>query len=158
MKRALIIGMSLSAVVVLHAQPAWVASNGVDGPSCGARSAPCATFQQAYNNTAAGGIVKAADSGEFGSLTIAHAVTIDGSGVGAEITVSGSTSGITIESGAADSVTIQGLSIHITGSGAGISGTLSSQIYLSDVTITGSPEAGIRLVSSFAPEIGRAHV
>ena len=69
---------AVSALTALYAAPSqaaaptkvWVANTGVDNASCGAVTAPCATFQQAHDNVAAGGEVGVLNAGDYGTLNI----------------------------------------------------------------------------------------
>ena len=133
-----------TAALRLNAQT-WVASTGTDAPGCGARTNPCATFAQAFSLAPAGGTIKAADAGNFGPLTVTHAITIDGSGV-AVIDSSTADYAVGIFVGASDRVTIQGLAIE--GANTAIEATGDVQLYLDDVAIRGQFSQGIGLYSS----------
>jgi hypothetical protein len=78
----LVIGLAFAPVLSSAAADAaflhtWVSSGGDDSNNCD-RPTPCASFSGAYNNTAAGGEITCADSGDFGGagLTINHSITI----------------------------------------------------------------------------------
>ncbi len=96
----------------------WVSGVGDDANPC-SRTAPCKTFAGAISKTAAGGEIDAIDPGGFGALTITHAITIDGNGTFASILASGTT-GIVVNAGPTDVVTIRNLSID--GGGTGLDG------------------------------------
>jgi hypothetical protein len=111
--------LSLVAVFVVTASAAqgqanrtWVSHTGKDSNSCTATS-PCQTFAGAYAKTNTGGEIDALDAGDFGPLTITHAITIDGgSNQLAKIFAGTSTSsGITVNAGSSSSVTLRNLSI-----------------------------------------------
>src|SRR2546425_6215321 len=75
-----IVGLALPLLAAAPAQAqatrTWVSGTGDDlSPTC-SRTAPCKTFQGAYNKTAAGGEINCLDSGGFGTLTITMAVTV----------------------------------------------------------------------------------
>ena len=80
----------IAAIACLAAAPTkaapptrvWVSHAGVDSGTCGATATPCATFQAAHDNVAAGGIVSVLDPGDYGPLIISKSVSItnDGSG------------------------------------------------------------------------------
>jgi hypothetical protein len=91
----------------------WVSGVGDDVNPC-SRTAPCKTFAGAISKTAAGGEINAMDDGGFGTVTITKSMTIDGGGHVASIIASGLT-GILVNAGAADVVTIRRLSINGTG-------------------------------------------
>src|SRR5260370_33237650 len=73
--------------VLLHAGVAgaaslprtWVSGVGADANPC-TRAWPCATFAAAYANTAPGGEIDVLGAGEFGPLTIGHALTVANDG------------------------------------------------------------------------------
>src|SRR5689334_21171447 len=54
----------------------YVASYGNNNNSC-TRSAPCATFQGAFDKTIAGGEIICLDLGDFLGLQISHSVTVN---------------------------------------------------------------------------------
>lgn len=143
MKRALLFCLFATAAAGLNAQT-WVASTGSDTLSCGARTSPCATFAGAFTVAPTGGVIQAADAGNFGSLTITHAITIDGSG----IAVASGATAISITAGASDRVEIQDLKINATS--AAISAAGSVQLYLYNVAIVGRVDQGIVLGASDA--------
>jgi hypothetical protein len=126
--RQLAIGGTLFAT--LYAAPAhaagatrtWVSGVGNDADPC-SRTAPCKTFAGALAKTAAGGEISVMDSGAFGQVTIAQAVTINGEGNLASILVPGGT-GINVVAGPNDRVIIRNLSIN--GAGGGNNGILVS--------------------------------
>ncbi len=75
-----IVGLALPFLAGSPAQAqatrTWVSGTGDDlSPTC-SRTAPCKTFQGAYNKTSAGGEINCLDSGGFGTLTITMAVTV----------------------------------------------------------------------------------
>jgi hypothetical protein len=67
--------------------------------------------------TAAGGLVSVADPGDFGPVTITRAITIDGGGVGGNLTFT-SEVGIYVNAGASDTVILR----HLTINGLGVGG------------------------------------
>jgi hypothetical protein len=64
----------------------FVSASGSDSNAC-TQSAPCATFQAAYNKTAAGGLISALTPGNFGGVIIQQSMIIDGANM-ASITTS----------------------------------------------------------------------
>lgn len=94
----------------------WVAGYGNDA-NAGTPTSPFATFQTAVNATAPGGIVSVLSPGDFGAVTVSHAITLDGGSVGGSITFTGNV-GIDINAGASDIVTVRNL--HVNGLGAGV--------------------------------------
>ena len=89
----------------------WVSGSGSDSNPCTFAS-PCLTFTGALTKTTAGGIITAKDAGDFGAVTIAQSVTIDGANLGS-ITL---TSGFGINITASANVTVQNLTINGLGS------------------------------------------
>src|SRR2546425_10197941 len=74
-----LLGLLLQAAPVEAANfRSWVASFG-SGAAC-TRALPCADFNTAYGQTVAGGVINCVDSGEYGSVLINHALTIDCTG------------------------------------------------------------------------------
>ncbi len=92
----------------------WVSGSGNDSNTCTFAS-PCATFAGALAKTTAGGMITAKDAGDFGPVSIAQSVTIDGANLGS-ITYTGSTGGNVINITAAVNVTVQNLTINGLGS------------------------------------------
>jgi hypothetical protein len=115
---------SFSAVVItlfalLHAGAAqaqfartWVSGGGSDTNPC-TRASPCATFTRAYNQTTVGGEIDVLDSGDFGFLSINHAITVANDGAGtAGITPSYYYPAVDINAGSTDAVVLRGLSLN----------------------------------------------
>ena len=109
----------LLAAAPAHAQASrtWVSGVGDDVNPC-SRTAPCKTFAGAISKTAAGGEISVLDPGGFGGVTITKSITISGVGFNASILAPSSTSGIIINAGANDVVTLRDLQINGAGSGA----------------------------------------
>jgi hypothetical protein len=112
---------SLSAMPA-QAQRVFVAAQGSDGNPC-SFAAPCRTFQRAHDMVAAGGEIDVLDPAGYGTVTITKAISIQGHGFSG-ISVGGTTvgGGITIDAGATDAVSLNGLLID--GSGVGGIGIL----------------------------------
>jgi len=131
--------LKLSAIVFLAfsvALPAralsahtWVSGIGNDA-NTGTQQSPYADFATAIANTAAGGVISVADSGDFGPLTITQSITIDGM-PGATITTTGSEA-IYVDVPAGQTVVIRNLTID--GLGQGIDG-----IFFAQSSTTGAP-------------------
>lgn len=96
----------------------WVSGVGDDANPC-SRTAPCKTFAGAISKTAAKGEIDALDPGGFGAITITKAITIDGNGTFASI-LAALTTGVIINAGVNDIITLRNLSIN--GAGSGIHG------------------------------------
>src|SRR4051812_22620659 len=98
----------------------WVSGVGDDVNPC-SRTAPCKTFAGAISKTAAGGEIDALDPGGFGAVTITKGMTLDGGqGSGFASILAAGTSGIIINAGASDVITLRNLSLN--GAGTGICG------------------------------------
>jgi hypothetical protein len=172
-------------VCLLPAAPAlaqrdrvFVASYGSDSNPCTFGS-PCKTFQNAVNVVAQGGEVTAIDSAGFGTIIISHAVTITSpNGVEAGIAAPTSdNSAITINAGASDTVSLNGLTLdgdNVTGtvgirfnSGGslniqnsvirnfgvdgiyfGLTGSTASQLFVLNTLVSGNGVEGIYLVDA----------
>jgi hypothetical protein len=119
MSKAFSLRASLLAAAVLPAfaapafaaQISYVSSKGADAGACSTAAAPCRTFAYAHGQTSAGGEIKALDAGEYGPLTITKSITVTG--------VEGASAGqpnvgddVVITAGAADTVTLVGLTIQ----------------------------------------------
>ena len=110
----------LGSVAVAQAQATrtWVSGVGDDANPC-SRTAPCKTFAGAISRTAAGGEINAIDPGGYGAVTITKSITIDGGGTLASILAAGTT-GIIVNAGASDVVTIRNVAIN--GASTGLHG------------------------------------
>jgi hypothetical protein len=125
----------------------WVSGVGSDSNPC-SRTQPCLTFAGAYAKTSAGGEIDVLDPGDFGTLTITNAVTIDGRGVVAAISYAGS-AGITIGAGAGDDVILRNLTLNGGGSGvAGIAFNSGASLRMRNVMIMNSAPSGSGLIFS----------
>lgn len=102
--------LAVSSSANAQASRTWVSGVGDDANPC-SRTAPCKTFAGAISKTAACGEIDALDPGGYGAVTITKSITIDGTGTFASILASLVT-GITINAGANDVITIRGVSIN----------------------------------------------
>lgn len=128
------IGFALNA----HAQATrtWVSGVGDDVNPC-SRTAPCKTFAGAISKTAAGGEISVLDPGGYGAVTITKAMTIDGDGTLASILNSG-TSGVIVNAGPNDVVTLRSISINGGGTGQhGVRYLAGARLIVENVTIGG---------------------
>jgi hypothetical protein len=117
------VGLALAGLTApAQAQNArsFVSAHGLDTNSC-ALAAPCRTLQRAHDQTNTGGEIDVLDPAGYGSLTINKAISIvnDGVGTAGVIVPSGGT-GIVINAGSSDAVSLRGLSIE--GGGVGLFG------------------------------------
>src|SRR6187401_640852 len=106
---ALAAGFACPEPASAQATRTWVSGVGDDANPC-SRTAPCKTFAGAISKTAAGGTINVLDPGGYGGVTITKAITIEADGDFAGITHSG-TSGIIVNAGVNDVVTLRGLTI-----------------------------------------------
>lgn len=88
----------------------FVASTGVDSGAC-ARATPCRSFAYAITQTSPAGEIDVLDSGGFGAVTITQSVSIINDGNVANIAVPAAGTGITVNAGPDDTVTLRGLTI-----------------------------------------------
>jgi hypothetical protein len=111
-----------------QAQRVFVAAQGADGNPC-TFAAPCRTFQHAHDVVPAGGEIDVLDPAGYGMLTITKAISIQGHGFSgisvssvAGVVVGSAGAGITVNAGATDAVSLNGLLID--GNGVGRRGIL----------------------------------
>lgn len=145
----------------------FVSGVGTNAAPC-SQAAPCLTFAFALTQTAAGGTITAVDPGDFGPVTIAQSVTIDGTGTLATATAPGnlliafaqappagigppSSAAITVSAGTADVVILRHLSLSGAGAftttgTAGIEMTSGGTLLVEDCKITSCTNAGIALL------------
>jgi hypothetical protein len=97
----------------------WVSSLGNDNNDCN-RLTPCRSFQRAHDQTLTQGEITVIDPGGYGAVTITKGISIINDGVGeAGALVSGGLVGITVNAGAADRVTLRGITVKGIGFGGG---------------------------------------
>src|SRR6185437_7097286 len=127
MNRTIILAVGLAFAATLSAAPAqaqntrsFVSGHGSDGAAC-TLAAPCRTLAHAFSLTNAGGEIDVLDAAGYGALTINKAISIvnDGVGTAGVIVPSGGT-GVIINAGPGDAVSLRGLSIE--GGGVGLMG------------------------------------
>jgi len=116
---AIALVLILAPTVFAQATRTWVSGVGDDVNPC-SRTAPCKTFAGAISKTAAGGEINAIDSAGFGAVTITKAMTINGAGVHASILSAGSPTGVLVNAGVNDVITLKNLSFN--GAGTGTNG------------------------------------
>ena len=135
-----------------QASRTWVSTAGSDSNSC-IRSSPCATFFGAYTKTLAGGEIDVLDGGDFGPLTIGHAITIANEGAGtAAITPPDSTVPAIQVNAGSDAVVLRGLTLNgVNSTNAGVS-LLSGSLLIDHCTIqVFHSQPGISFMASNAP-------
>jgi hypothetical protein len=125
----------------------WVSGNGADTNACD-RTTPCKTFAGAISKTAVGGEIDCLDPGEFGTLTITKAITINcGSGDGGflgSVQVSG-TNGFVVQAPSNATVTLRNIDFQGTG-GSGVSGIQflsGAYLHIEGVHIIGFSQNGL---------------
>jgi hypothetical protein len=102
----------MTSAAQAQATRTWVSGLGDDANPC-SRTAPCKTFPGAYSRTAVGGEIDALDPGGFGTISIGHALTIDGSGAGlASILAASGVNGVVINAGPSDVITLRNIQIN----------------------------------------------
>src|SRR5262249_10347952 len=85
-------------------------------------TAPCATLQAAHLNTTPGGTISVLTPGDYGPVLISKAINITNDAVGEAGILSGGSSGVGIQAGAGDVVSVRGLVIDGQGAASGFSG------------------------------------
>src|SRR5438270_9059528 len=100
------------SVTRAQAQPTrvFVAAQGTDSANC-TFAAPCRSFQKAHDTVAAGGEIDVLDPVGYGEVTITKAISIQAHGFSGISAPSGGT-GITINAGVNDAVSLHGLIIE----------------------------------------------
>lgn len=110
----------LSAPVMAQNARSFVSGHGSDTNPCTLTS-PCRTFAQALTMTNAGGEIDMLDPAGYGSMTITKAISIVNDGVGTVgVIVPSSGTGILVNAGVNDAISLRGLSIE--GNGIGQTG------------------------------------
>ena len=102
---------AMTSAAQAQATRTWVSGLGDDANPC-SRTAPCKTFAGAYSRTAAGGEIDAIDPGGFGTISIGHALTIDGGGGQVASILASSTNAVNVTAGNGDWVTLRNLRIN----------------------------------------------
>jgi hypothetical protein len=112
-------GPAIAAALLLPATSAkaaetWVSGRGADTGTC-TNAAPCKTFAYALTRTPTGGVINVLSPGNFGPVVINKAVSIVADGVEAVINAAIDGSGISVAVTAAQTVSLRGLTIDMTG-------------------------------------------
>jgi hypothetical protein len=127
---------------VAFAQTYVSAATGNDTTIC-TRTAPCRTFQRALLFTTAGGSVFALDPGDYGSMTITQAVTIEGMSLASNIATTGTA--ITINAPSTASVQLRNLAIRGNGATLGIAFNSGASLSVENVKVSGFNGTGIQI-------------
>lgn len=111
----------------------YVAFNGNDANAC-SRSAQCKTITHALTVVSDGGVVKITASGSYDTFTITRAVSVEADpGVEATIAVPSGETGITIDAGSSDTVTLKRLSLWgSAGNGIAVQANSAATVVLQD--------------------------
>jgi hypothetical protein len=135
--RLLTVSLLLLVAPAAFAQRTFVsAKTGNDANPCTPTS-PCRTFAVALAAVAAGGEIIVLDSGGYGGVTITKAISITAPlGIYAGISVPSGT-GITINAGGSDNVTLRGLTLNGASSGTGIQFNTGATLTVVDCSVTG---------------------
>jgi hypothetical protein len=102
---------AMTSAAQAQATRTWVSGTGDDANPC-SRTAPCKTFPGAYSRTAVGGEIDVLDPGGFGTISIGHALTIDGGGGVVASILASSTSGVNVNAAAGDKVILRNIMIN----------------------------------------------
>src|SRR6187402_3139871 len=109
---ALAAGFACPEPASAQATRTWVSGIGDDANPC-SRTAPCKTFAGAISKTDARGEIDVLDPGGFGAITITKSITIDGTaGSGFGSILAAGTTGVIVNAGVGDIVTLRNLSIN----------------------------------------------
>jgi hypothetical protein len=128
----------------------WVSGVGADDNPC-SRTAPCKTLAGAQLKTAAGGEISVLDPGGVGTITITKSLTINGNGQLTGVLASSGLTGIVVNAGVNDVVTIKDVDINGAGTGVfGIRFIAGKTLNVQNVWISGFTSNGIE----FAPANG----
>jgi len=159
--------LATGLVAVLHAAPTgtlaatkvWVANTGVDSMSCGSIASPCATFQQAFNNVAAGGEIGVLNPGDYGPVQVSKAVDIINDGVGEAGIQAPGTSAVSIAAANGDIIAVRGLVLDGLGTGVnGIAFTSGSALHVQNCVIKNFEGVPFGFGIGFAPSAGNSQM
>src|SRR5262245_3717793 len=115
----------------------YVSGSGNDGNPCSLQK-PCKTLQEALKKTRPGGQINALNSADYGYVTVNKGVSIVGARGVAGVLATSAVTGITINAGPNDTVSLQGLEIDGAGSGInGIQFTSGASLSIRDSVIRG---------------------
>jgi hypothetical protein len=123
--------------VAAQAMRTYVSTKGSDSAACTSR-APCSTLRGALSKTASGGEIYVLGPGNYGSVTIAQAVSIVSAASVTGTLASSTSNGIIINAGPNDIVDLRGLEVDGAGSGAiGIQFNSGAGLQLRDSVVRG---------------------
>jgi hypothetical protein len=136
----------------MHAAPAqaqasrtFVSSTGSDSNTCTNVATPCRHFAAAFAATATNGEIYVLDPANYGSLTITHAVSIQGHGWGS-VAPPASGTAITINAPTTDDINLDGLTIDGTAlsSTNGIVFTSGRSLTIENCVVRNVPNSGLQ--------------
>jgi Right handed beta helix region len=136
----------------------FVASYGTDSGTC-SFSAPCRSLNFAYNAVSAGGEITMIDSAGFEPLTINKSLTLSSpTGVEAGIAVPSGGTGIVINAGTNDTISLRGLTLE--GAGVGTTGIVfvsGKSLVIDNCVVHNFQSSGIALAPSTSATIAVSH-
>jgi hypothetical protein len=130
---AIACGLLAGATTAQAVPETWVSRTGSDGGTCPI-TAPCKTFQAAFFQTTTGGTINVLTSGNFGPVAITKSISIVAQGVEAVISTAAGGAAIRVLAGAADIVSLRGLTIDVSGS-QGISFVSGAALHVQNCVI-----------------------
>jgi Right handed beta helix region len=151
---ALAVGLALASTLSIpparaQATRTFVSPTGNDAAGC-SLAAPCRTLAAAYALTNAGGEIAVLGTAGYGPLTISKAISIvNGGGFEAGVSVASGGTGITINAGPNDAVSLRGLTIDGAGVGNfGIQFNTGASLTLENLVIRHMFNIGIWFTSA----------
>ena len=151
----LVLVVALAAVLPVSGQSiGYVAFDGSDENPC-SRVAPCATIGHTHTALPPGSVIDIIASGNYDTFTITKAVSVEADpGIVATILIPASGTGITVNAGASDTVTLKRLSLWGTGNGTGIQANTAATVVIEDcvsravsyATVLNSTAAAFKIV------------
>src|SRR5262245_14461164 len=127
----------------------FVAAQGSDSNPC-TFAQPCRTFQKAHDTVAAGGEIDVLDPAGYGALIISKAISIQGHGF-AGVSVPNGGTGIYVNAGPSDAVSLNGLLIEGNGTGQnGIFFLAGKSLVVENCVARNATFAGLRIESNAA--------
>jgi hypothetical protein len=151
--------LAITCALLADAAPAsagietWVSPTGTNAGTCPI-TAPCKTLAFAHGQTTANGTIHVLSSGNFGPLTVTKSISIVAQGVEAMINTGAAGAAILVQAGAADVISLRGLTIDMRGTAnKGISFVSGAALHVHDSVIRGSTN-GIQ----FAPTSGTSEL
>jgi hypothetical protein len=140
--------IALGASSLVAAAPrTFVSTSGLDTNPC-SRPLPCRGFAAAVTQTQSGGEIYVLDSGGYGSVSVAQAITIRADGVSAGISVLPGFDGVDVNVASGDVVTLHGLTINGLGGNDGVLFVAGGTLHLEDVTVANMSIDGVEMTAA----------